>query len=133
MEENNTCISQELVENHYYYLDSDSKKYISCSIIENCVTCSSKTVCTSCQSGFKVKNNKCEKDNDDDGLSTGAIIGIVFGCVGFLLIVALSVFLLIKYKFKNEDNNLDKEKQENYNINQEENNTPNTKRTIQNV
>ena len=42
MEENNTCISQELVENHYYYLDSDSKKYISCSIIENCVTCSSK-------------------------------------------------------------------------------------------
>ena len=133
LEENNTCISQELVENHYYYLDSDSKKYISCSIIENCVTCSSKTVCTSCQSGFKVKNNKCEKDNDDDGLSTGAIIGIVFGCVGFLLIVALSVFLLIKYKFKNEDNNLDKEKQENYNINQEENNTPNTKRTIQNV
>ena len=53
--------------------------------------------------------------------------------MGFLLIVALSVFLLIKYKFKNEDNNLDKEKQENYNINQEENNTPNTKRTIQNV
>ena len=37
-----------------------------------------------------------DDDDDDDKLSTGAIIGIVFGCVGFVLIVLGIIYLIIK-------------------------------------
>ena len=42
-------------------------------------------------------------------MKTGAIIGIVFGCVGFLLIVAGVVLFLIK-KFKKNNETINKEK-----------------------
>ena len=107
LEENNTCISIELVENHYYFKDETTNKYVSCSNIDNCITCNSSTVCTECKEEFEVKNSKCQKKetqvNDkgkDNKLSTGAIVGIVFGCLGFLLIIAGGVYFFLN-KFKN--------------------------------
>ena len=107
LEENNTCISMELVENHYYFKDETTNKYVSCSNIDNCITCNSSTVCTECKEEFEVKNSKCQKKetqvNDkgkDNKLSTGAIVGIVFGCLGFLLIIAGGVYFFLN-KFKN--------------------------------
>ena len=41
-------------------------------------------------------NCKIESDDDDDKLSTGAIIGIVFGCVGFILIVLGIIYYILK-------------------------------------
>ena len=63
--------------------------YKKCALeISNCQKCSSKIKCTSCYKGYELEDKDgktiCE---EDDGLSTGAIIGIVFGSVGFLLIV----------------------------------------------
>ena len=110
LEENNTCISKELVENQNYFLDETTHKYVSCSTIENCLNCTSSTVCTGCEEEFEVNNSKCQKkvtqvnsDSKDDKLSTGAIIGIVFGCLGFMLLVAGGVyFLLNKFRKNNE-------------------------------
>ena len=124
--DNDTCIPKALIEeNENYFRDATTQKYISCSVISNCVTCDSSTVCTSCLEGFILNNNnKCDKidntnnnnDSDDDSsrLSTGAIIGIVFGCLGFLLIVAGVAYFLINNVFKKkkddinvDDNNID--------------------------
>ena len=56
-------------------------------------------------------NCKIESD-DDDKLSTGAIIGIVFGCVGFILIILGIIYFILKKGKKdyqitqlNNDNN----------------------------
>ena len=89
-------------ENKNYFYNETSHKYISCSIIDNCLTCDSSTICTSCQAGFTIKNNICEKieSSSGDNLSTGAIVGIVFGCLGFLLLVAGGVYILINKIFK---------------------------------
>ena len=110
LEENNTCIPNELVENSYYFEDETTHRYVSCSVIDNCVTCSSRTVCTKCQEGFNVDNNKCQmitqvNDDSDNKLSTGAIIGIVFGCVGFLLLVAGVVYFMLNRFNKKQANN----------------------------
>ena len=104
VEENNTCISKELVENNSYVQDETTGKYVSCSIIDNCITCSSKTICTKCQEGFNINDGICKMVSHSEGdkdkkLSTRVIVGIVFGCVGFLLIVAGVVYFLLK-KFK---------------------------------
>ena len=80
--------------------------------MDNCIKCDSGTVCTSCQEGFNLNNNHlCSKidtnnnnDKKNDGLSTGAILGIVFGCVGFLLIVAGVIYLLVTKVFKKNKN-----------------------------
>ena len=46
-------------------------------------------------------NCKIESDDDDDDkLSTGAIIGIVFGCVGFILIVLGIICFILKKRKK---------------------------------
>ena len=106
LEENNTCINNSLVENNNYFLNKTSNKYISCSIIDNCFSCISKTECTSCQHGFILNSNKiCEKveDNDNNKLSTGVIIGISFGCLGFLIFIAFLLYYLYK-KYFNKDN-----------------------------
>ena len=66
------------------------------SIIANCIICDSGTVCTSCQNEFRLDNNIYVSNNMEDGsynLSTGAIIGIVFGCLGFILIIA-GIFII---------------------------------------
>ena len=69
--------------------------------------CSSSKNCLLCQEGFEVKNNICQSisggnDNnnkEDKKLSTGAIVGIVLGIVGFLLIAAgLVFFFMNKYR-----------------------------------
>ena len=106
--DNDTCVNKTILEqnkNHYY--DEKSKRYISCSVMDNCITCDSSTVCTSCQAGFVLSGNLCSNaDDGDDGLSTGAIIGIVFGCIGFLLLVAGIAFFLITKIFKKNINNV---------------------------
>ena len=105
LEESNSCISNELVENHNYFKDSTTGKYVSCSIIDNCITCSSKTVCTKCKEGFNVNNNICQIiSSSEKKLSTGAIVGIAFGCLGFLLIVGGVVYFLLN-KSKNKEIN----------------------------
>ena len=101
LEESNICISKEFIENHTYVLDEAIHKYVNCSIINNCITCTSTTICTLCKDGFKINNNICVDaksldDDSDDKLSTGAIIGIVFGCIGFLAIVAVVAYFLLK-------------------------------------
>ena len=104
--DNNTCLSEATIEQeHNYYKDEITHKYISCSVMNNCITCSSSTICTSCQTGFKINNNNlCEKidnSNDDDkGLSTGAIVGIVIGCIAFLVLIALLTYYLYNKFFK---------------------------------
>jgi len=109
---NNTCVSENLIEQeHIFYKDETTGNYISCSIIDNCITCSSSTTCTSCQNGFKINsNNICEKINDSDddsGLSTGAIIGIVIGCVAFLALIALLVYYLYNKFFAKSNNTIE--------------------------
>ena len=101
--EDDTCLAKSIInENHNYIIDETTNKYISCSIIDNCISCTSKTECTSCQNGFILNSNKkCEKVNNDNDekLSTGAIIGIVFGCLGFLIVSALVGYYLYKKFF----------------------------------
>ena len=50
-------------------------------------------------------NKICEKveDNDNNKLSTGAIIGISFGFLGFLIFIAFLLYYLYK-KYFNKDN-----------------------------
>ena len=118
--DNDTCLEKTKVEeNNEYYYNETSNRYISCSIIENCLTCDSDTTCTSCKEGFIVNNNKCQEiisngnlSNEDKKLSTGAIIGIVFGCLGFLLITGGLVYFLMNKVFlkQNDMKEINKEK-----------------------
>ena len=108
------CITQEDIDSQLYFLDDESGQYVNCAIINNCIKCTSGTECIKCQNGFELNNNVCNKieTDDDDKLSTGAIIGIVFGCVGFLLIVLGIIYYILKKGKKdnqitqlNNDNN----------------------------
>ena len=57
-----SCLQRRIIEeNKNYFKDEISNKYISCSILENCIKCKSKTECISCQEGFFINNNICEK------------------------------------------------------------------------
>ena len=118
--EDDTCLEKNIInENNNYILDETINKYISCSIIDNCFSCVSKTECTSCQNGYALNNNKfCDiiNNEDDNNLSIGAIIGIVFGCLGFLVFVALIVYYLLKKVFKKNDNLASNEAQNNIQI-----------------
>ena len=106
---NECLLESSLLNNNRYILlqklgetTETMNKYISCSAaMENCDTCSSSTECTSCVSGYYFKNdNLCEKiiekNDDNDGLSTGGIVGIVVGCIGFLLIAGLIAYYFLK-------------------------------------
>ena len=125
--DNDTCVNINIIEeNKNYYKDEKTNRYISCSIMDNCITCESGSVCTSCQEGFILNDNKlCHKidEDDDDGLSTGAIIGIVFGCVGFLLIVAGIVYYLISKVFKTNKSNIPNEMKDDVKISEEKKDT----------
>ena len=110
MEENDKCISSELVNNKYYYLNEATIKYESCSKIDNCLKCTSNDVCILCKDGFTVNNDSiCERvlrnEDNDDKLSTGSIIGIVIGLVVFLCIIGFVVYFLIK-RAKNNNINI---------------------------
>ena len=111
---NNTrCITQSSLDNNMFYYNpiteiytscSDffknetSQKYVSCSIINNCIKCTSDTECILCNEGYYIDNNKCLRNliNDDNGLSNSAILGIIFGCIGTLLIAGGVIYFLFK-------------------------------------
>ena len=98
--DNNTCLIKEVLEgNQNYFIDKETKKYISCSIMEHCITCNSSSVCTSCKEGFILENDKCKNPNEgkDKGLSGGAIAGIVIGCLGFISISTGIGYYIFKY------------------------------------
>ena len=104
LDENDKCISSELISNSYYYLNGATNKYESYSNIGNCIKCTSNNICILCQEGFFVNDdNICEKellntenDNDNDNkLSTGGIIGIVIGLIAFVFIIG-GVFFFLK-------------------------------------
>ena len=73
-------------------------------IRNNCQKCSSKIKCTLCYKGYELEDKEgktiCE---EDEGLSTGIIIGIVFGCVWFLLIVVLIIICILKRRNKKKE------------------------------
>ena len=106
----NNCVSESMVqENHNYYKDEKTNRYISCSIIENCISCTSSTICTSCQNGYKINNdNTCEKINDssDDDLSKGAIAGIVIGSAAFLALIVIGGYFLYKNVINKQNNEI---------------------------
>ena len=123
---NGSCILKTIIEkNKTYYKDNSTNRYISCSIMPNCVTCDSGAFCTSCEKGFflnnkicsKINNNKNSDDNGDTGLSKGKIIGIVFGCFGFLLLIFGIIFLIINKKLnQNKKSNNITNIEENYKV-----------------
>ena len=81
MEESNICMAKELDENNSFFEDETTHKYVSCSIIDNCIACTSRTVCSTCKEGFNVKDNICQiqlSNESDNNLKTGEIIGIYF-------------------------------------------------------
>ena len=147
LDKNDKCASNDQIQNKNYYLDEATNRYVSCSIINNCLTCSSDSICISCNPGYILNNDKkCDKINDeDDSLSTGAIIGIVFGCLGFLLIVAGVIYYLInrmkkQNSYQGDINDVPEEKIESKNeqgndgINEPEKiEVKKTKRSIHNV
>ena len=69
--------------------------------ISNCQKCSSETKCDSCSDGYELQENDsisiCYK-KEDDGLSKGAIAGIVLGSVGCAGIATMIILLLLKRK-----------------------------------
>ena len=94
LDENNKCIPHSLALTRYY-LDENTKKYISCSKIENCEQCSSSKVCTRCKSGYELDNDSCKKyKENNNSLSLGALILGVIGTV-------ISIIAIILYLFKN--------------------------------
>ena len=54
-----------------------------------------------------VNNNICQliSSDEDKKLTTGAIIGIVFGCLGFLLVVAGVIYYLMNKVLKKKEIN----------------------------
>ena len=93
---------------YYFLYNEESQIYKKCELeIPNCEKCSSKTKCTSCKKGYELEDKDgktiCEEDN---GLSTGAIIGIVFGCVGFLAIVIIIIICILKRRNKEDKGEL---------------------------
>ena len=104
--DNDKCLLKTIIEeNKNYYKDEITEKYISCSIIDNCISCESSTKCISCKNGFSVNNNNlCEEIPEDNSkLSTGAIIGIILGCLFFLLLVVIIGYFVIKKIFKKNE------------------------------
>ena len=76
--------------------------------ILNCQKCSSEIKCDACSDGYELQENNgisiCYKkeDDDDDGLSKGAIAGIVLGSVGCAGIIFF-IILLLKRKMNEKD------------------------------
>ena len=82
-------------EKHDYYKD-ENNIFISCLTLDHFLTCISSSVCTSCQEGFTLNINQYinSEEKEDGGLSIGAIMGIVFGFLLFLLITRLILYLI---------------------------------------
>ena len=97
---------------YYFLYNSESNIYKKCELeIQNCQKCDSKTKCTSCRKGYKLKDEDGKTICKEEGLSTGAIIGIVFGCVGFLAIIVLIIICILKKRNEQKGEEI-KEKEE---------------------
>ena len=97
---------------YYFLYNEESQIYKKCeSEIQNCQKCDSKTKCTSCRKGYKLKDEDGKTICKEEGLSTGAIIGIVFGCVGFLAIIVLIIICILKKRNEQKGEEI-KEKEE---------------------
>ena len=119
------CENNDNKDNYFLY-NAESQIYKKCeSAIANCQKCSSQTKCTLCKRGYELDDENgsviCEKE--DDGLSTGAIIGIVFGCIGFLAIVALIIICLLKRRNKENEGEIE-QKDEDVNEKKDEETEP---------
>ena len=150
--ENDTCISKEIIEqDQNFFKDENTNKYISCSVMEHCLSCKSGTECIKCEEGFDLNNNKCSDDEENKGLSKGAVAGIVIGVVLFLLLLGLIAYFVYKKmskKYKTlscvtdsnnryDINEIKKEKEENKNIHSDDNMRDNVvvhkRRSIHNI
>ena len=93
---NNNCINISMVEEKHDYYKDENNIFISCLTLDHFLTCISSSVCTSCQEGFTLNINQYinSEEKEDGGLSIGAIMGIVFGFLLFLLITRLILYLI---------------------------------------
>ena len=95
----------------YFLSNKGLQIYKRCDLaISHCQKCSSETKCDACSDGYELQENdgisicyKKEGGDDDDGLSKGAIAGIVIGCVGCAAIISFIIILLWKRIKKEKD------------------------------
>ena len=94
LNENNKCVHISILMLKYYY-DQDIGKYVSCSKIENCEECTSKTECTKCQNGYQMKegDNTCEKSNDSK-LMALASAAVALSTIAVALSIAILIIIL---------------------------------------
>ena len=78
-----------------YYFDPDIGKYVSCSKIENCEECTSKTECTKCQNGYQMKDgdNVC-KESTDSKLMALVRAAVALSTIAVLLSIAILIIIL---------------------------------------
>ena len=95
LNENNKCVHISILMLKYYF-DPDIGKYISCSKIENCEECTSKTECTKCQNGYQMKegDNICEKSNDSKLMS---LVRAAVALSTIAVVLSIIILLLILY------------------------------------
>ena len=117
---------------YYFLYNEESQLYRKCELeISNCQTCSSQTQCTSCFKGYELEqeNGKPTCKEEDNGLSAGAIVGIVIGCICFLAIIAIIIIYILKKRNNEKEGGKEEEIPENKN---RENIEQNEKNTIEN-
>jgi len=94
LNENNKCvhISVSMLK---YYFDPDIGKYVSCSKIENCEECTSKTECTKCQNGYQMKEgDKVCKESTDSKLMALVRAAVALSTIAVLLSIAILIIIL---------------------------------------
>ena len=83
-----------------YYLDPNTGKYKSCSIIENCEECSSEKECTKCENGYMLNKDSliCEKikTNDNKDYSVLAKAAISLSVIAIASSIAIIIFIFLK-------------------------------------
>ena len=113
---------------YYFLYNEESQIYKKCELeMPNCQTCSSQTQCTSCFKGYELEqeNGKPTCKEEDNGLSAGAIVGIVIGCICFLAIIAIIIICILKKRNNEKEGGKEKipENKNRENIEQNEKNT----------
>ncbi|BFZ21181.1 hypothetical protein BsWGS_24220 [Bradybaena similaris] len=72
--------------------------------LESCTTCQEdpekNLICVKCLDGYSVSNDR--KSCSKDGLSVGAIVGIVIGALAFVAVVGVAVFLVRRFRGSKE-------------------------------
>ena len=95
LNENNKCIHISISMIKYYF-EPDIGKYVSCSKIENCEECTSKTECTKCQNGYQMKEGDkiCEKSSDSQLMS---LVRAAVALSTIAVVISIGILLLILY------------------------------------